>query len=90
MYSVISVIADLLPANTKMMAIDLFVGNQSVIFSFLGGDVYFMYILCTHFMCIFLVFFSCVYEIYMYTRGDISCTSYLHISYTSSSSSFHV
>jgi len=37
-HSVISVKLDLLPANTKNMAIDLFVGNQSAIPPFLGGS----------------------------------------------------
>jgi len=37
MYQVISVIVDLLPANTKIMAIDMFVDGQSEIFRILCG-----------------------------------------------------
>jgi len=38
MYSVISVFVDLLNANTRIMAIDLFVGDQYAKFPFLGGS----------------------------------------------------
>ena len=71
MDSVISVKLDLLPATTKNMAIDLFVGNQSALCSILGRW-YHMYVhvlrVCSCAACIFM---CCVLRAY-------SCDSFSH------------
>ena len=76
MFSVISVKFDLLPANIKNMAIELFVGIQSAISPFLGGIyiyIYiFMYIHIYTYIYIYTQLYNiCIYE-YMYTLAHPS------------------